>query len=125
MQGAEAKQSMLGNIHLLQPDLLRVGILSQLCWLLCSEWPLISCPAYLNWQQQLLHPIREAGCLPRLFFSGPGLELAEAGDTTPRAKTLQKPKLSWPGLSSMIKGKDAGTAFILKNCLLGDIRQEG
>lgn len=116
MQGAEAKQSMLGTIPLLQPDLLRVGILSQLCWLLCSEWPLISCPAYLNWQQLQLHPVREAGCLPRLFLVGSGLELADAGDTTSRAKTLQKLRFSWPGLSSLIKGKDAGTAFILKNC---------
>lgn len=84
--------------------------------LLCSEWPLISCPVYLNWQQPRLHPVSEAGHLLRLSLPGTGLELEEVGDSTPRAETLQKQRLSRPGLSRPPRVKDAGTASSLKNC---------
>ena len=64
--GAVAKQRRLGTIASLQPHLLRARVLSQVCWLVCSEWPLISCPLCLNWQQPRLRPVPEAGHPPRL-----------------------------------------------------------
>lgn len=85
-----------------------MGVLSQICWLLCSEWPLTGCPAYHNWQQPWLHPGREAGWLPRLLLSGPSLEPAKAGNSTPRAETLQKQRLSHQDLSRLPRGRTLG-----------------